>query len=58
MIVRRTAPASLVAVILLGLALHAAQADDSHLETLEAESPFAEVSSTEGVVLVDLYADW
>lgn len=57
MMVPRTAPASLVAVILLGLALYA-QADDSHLEILEAESPFAEVSSTKGVVLVDLYADW
>jgi hypothetical protein len=57
MIFPRTVLAGLVVLILLSLEIHA-RADQSRLEPLEAKSAFAEVSSTQGVVLVDLYADW
>ena len=57
MIVPRTILTGLVALMLVGFGVHA-RAESSHLETLEAESAFTELSSTEGVVLVDLYADW
>ena len=57
MIVPRTVLTGLVSLILLGVGIHA-KAENSHLETLEAKNAFTEVSSSDGVVLVDLYADW
>jgi hypothetical protein len=57
MIVPRIILAGLLVIILLGLGIPA-RADSSHLDTPEAQSAFAEASSTQGVVLVDLYADW
>jgi hypothetical protein len=57
MIVPRTVLTGLATLTLLGFGIHA-RAENSHLEMLEAKDAFTELSSTEGVVLVDLYADW
>jgi hypothetical protein len=49
--------ATLVAFTLLGSGV-TARAESNPLENLDGETAFAEIAGSEGLVLVDLYADW
>ncbi len=49
---------SILLALLLALSFAASAARGDSLESLAAETAFAEISQSKGVVFVDLYADW
>ncbi len=49
---------SILLVTLLASTFAVSAAGGDSLESLAAETAFAEISQTKGVVFVDLYADW
>jgi len=51
-------PRTLFLVTLLALTFAVSASTGDSLESLAADTAFAEISQSKGVVFVDIYADW